>query len=443
MSTKLLRLPTRGALGNGLRVVTGTILASGGSLVVTTRNRRIELRPERDGTTTVLSTKKVNFPVGTRVEIRLGPALPADTTTDSGVTWRVDWRSAGHSTPASRRPGGTTLINSPNCFSAAATGRCRDLIANLDGCSGARAGEIVAAAGLGRTACRDVTMAGGCHASARGARLREAGQPEASWHNRTVRVPGIFVCGRLTARPALAQDPRSAIPFVVEAWVAVASSTSIVVCVNRTPITETCARRGIGATLTRTGVAASPALRRREGRSIQYMGQHHDPVHADHVDGKAPESGRSLMRSQRRCRRRWRSAYRPGSTDKTFTEECCSENLDDAMRKTSGNGAYRSTSVRFISMRPIVRNKLDAELTRSNFSASLPIPKLNIGEIPACTGAARVDLHPHRGETITLGDLMVRNTSGGLAVQQDCLTSKKKVFGSAERCSGQNGMIAC
>jgi hypothetical protein len=33
VSTKLLRLPTRGALGNGLRVVTGAVLASGGSLV--------------------------------------------------------------------------------------------------------------------------------------------------------------------------------------------------------------------------------------------------------------------------------------------------------------------------------------------------------------------------------------------------------------------------
>jgi hypothetical protein len=30
MSTKLLRLPTRGALGNGLRVVAGAVLASGG-----------------------------------------------------------------------------------------------------------------------------------------------------------------------------------------------------------------------------------------------------------------------------------------------------------------------------------------------------------------------------------------------------------------------------
>ena len=51
ISTKLLRLPTRGTLGNGLRVVAGAVLASEGSLIVSTRNRRIELRPERDGST--------------------------------------------------------------------------------------------------------------------------------------------------------------------------------------------------------------------------------------------------------------------------------------------------------------------------------------------------------------------------------------------------------
>lgn len=47
ISTKLLRLPTRGALGNGLRVVAGAVVASEGSLVVTTRNQGIELHPER------------------------------------------------------------------------------------------------------------------------------------------------------------------------------------------------------------------------------------------------------------------------------------------------------------------------------------------------------------------------------------------------------------
>src|SRR5258708_4452988 len=80
-STKLLRLPTRGALGNGLRVVTGAVLVSGGSLVVTTRNRRIRLRPERDGTTTVTGVEAVEFPVGTRVEVRFGPTLPCDQST--------------------------------------------------------------------------------------------------------------------------------------------------------------------------------------------------------------------------------------------------------------------------------------------------------------------------------------------------------------------------
>jgi signal transduction histidine kinase len=72
VSSKLLRLPGRGALGNGLRVVAGAVIASQGSLVVETRNRRLELRPERDGTTTVLSTETVDHPVGTRIEIRLG-----------------------------------------------------------------------------------------------------------------------------------------------------------------------------------------------------------------------------------------------------------------------------------------------------------------------------------------------------------------------------------
>ncbi len=40
--------------------------------------RRIKLRPERDGSTTVVSVKPVDFPVGTRIEIGFGPAIPED-----------------------------------------------------------------------------------------------------------------------------------------------------------------------------------------------------------------------------------------------------------------------------------------------------------------------------------------------------------------------------
>jgi hypothetical protein len=52
-STKMLRRPMRGALGNGLRVATGAVLASGGKLTVITNGVKLELKPQRDGITTV------------------------------------------------------------------------------------------------------------------------------------------------------------------------------------------------------------------------------------------------------------------------------------------------------------------------------------------------------------------------------------------------------
>jgi hypothetical protein len=70
-STKLLRLPSRGALGNGLRVVAGAVLATGGSLKVYTRGQVMNLIPRPDGTTTVESIQI--FPLsGTGVYVELG-----------------------------------------------------------------------------------------------------------------------------------------------------------------------------------------------------------------------------------------------------------------------------------------------------------------------------------------------------------------------------------
>src|SRR3954471_4190905 len=48
LSSKLNRMPTRGALGNGLRVVVGAVLASKGTLDVVTRNRLFTLTPHDD-----------------------------------------------------------------------------------------------------------------------------------------------------------------------------------------------------------------------------------------------------------------------------------------------------------------------------------------------------------------------------------------------------------
>jgi len=76
-STKLLRRPTRGAIGNGLRVVTGGAIASGGKLTVESRGGRYVLDVDRaTGATVVVEVGGSEVVTGTRVTVAFGPALP-------------------------------------------------------------------------------------------------------------------------------------------------------------------------------------------------------------------------------------------------------------------------------------------------------------------------------------------------------------------------------
>lgn len=73
-SSKLIRMPTRGALGNGLRVVAGSVLATGGQLVVMTGSRILKLTGQDAGGTSFVTAVKWRGK-GVRVEVRHGPAL--------------------------------------------------------------------------------------------------------------------------------------------------------------------------------------------------------------------------------------------------------------------------------------------------------------------------------------------------------------------------------
>jgi hypothetical protein len=75
-SSKMLRAPSRGALGNGLRVVAGAVLSSEGMLRVITNGHALDLQVQDDGHTVITSDVAVGTK-GTRIEIRLGDAVPA------------------------------------------------------------------------------------------------------------------------------------------------------------------------------------------------------------------------------------------------------------------------------------------------------------------------------------------------------------------------------
>jgi len=154
VSSKLLRLPTRGAVGNGLRVVAGTVLASQGRLVIWNRDQRLILAPKRDGTTAV-EAEPADFPTGTRVEIRFGDALPND---PHAMRWADLAASVGHSGKTYKGKSSPYWYGHDafhELLHAAGDRPVRDLIAELDGCSGAKAGLI--AADFKHRVCNSVT----------------------------------------------------------------------------------------------------------------------------------------------------------------------------------------------------------------------------------------------------------------------------------------------
>lgn len=237
VTSKLVRLPTRGALGNGLRVVAGAVLASGGFLVVSTHGRSLRLDPLDDGTTAGERIGEWDRP-GTRVEVTFGPNLPVSQDTlkwarEAIVLAGGGERYTGGSSPWWYDSGGFfDLLNS------AKDATLSDVLKGFDKFS-SKGQKIAAKLGWGR-------------------RANSIGRDEAERILEAMRrhVPKPFKADRLGAIGLISNLPRSyakvhgsyerppsrgrllaTIPYVVEVWADFAKRRAhFRVSVNRTPI---------------------------------------------------------------------------------------------------------------------------------------------------------------------------------------------------------------
>ena len=410
ISTKLLRLPTRGALGNGLRVVAGAVLVSEGALVVTTRNKRIQLRPERDGSTTVINVTETDFPTGTMVATSFGSALLCD---DDPLSWA---RSACNMAEGTIYSGKTSphwydVPQFLELLSASGDVPVRQLIAELDGCTGSKAGEIVAEAGLIRATCRDITQ------PSQAKRLLEAARANSKQVNpaRLGAIGPDGVAGETAYAVTYgvakfgADEPQAEIPFVVECWASSDDGTSLFACVNRTPI-------------------AGDVYASRDKRDIDFFGcgLHHTaaqaPVNAHFQisinivtpympitsDGKEPDLTPFLREIKTAVGKAAKKVHNPKSRGGTQKDTVLA-NLADVIADVSGDGLYRFNARQlFYGLRPIIKQELDQELKLGNFTAIIDDYEAENGEIRGMYREPRGSIyHPHRGETITLGTLMV------------------------------------
>jgi hypothetical protein len=240
VSSKLWRLPTRGAMGNGLRVVAGAVAASNGRLVVWTRNRRLILTPQEDGGTAV-EASEIDFPNGTWIGITFGSALPADEDNDA-LTWaRAAIEMAGGE-PYSGKPSPHWYDGDQFFRMLKASGKrpVREIVAELEGCSGQKAGRITAA--VKGMACNALTQEQAIEVLKRAraetrpvpaGRLGKVGEKHPTLPQWYAIEEGSFMTN--------GREPKASIPFRVEAWVRVdpkgKNDADVHLLVNCTPIT--------------------------------------------------------------------------------------------------------------------------------------------------------------------------------------------------------------
>jgi hypothetical protein len=419
-STKLLRLPQRGALGNGLRVVAGAVLASGGSLTVITDDRRIVLRPQSDGYTTVVEVTKVDRPIGTRIEIGFGSALPRDSSTLTWIELAEEVAGAGKSYEGRSSPFWYDAGQFHELLLACGSQPVRSLIAQLDGCSGGKAGEIVSAARLDRLRCEDVNRQ-------QAIKLLEIARAYARPVN-PERLGGVGRDGLFDDDMFYAVErgevelgsvePKAKIPFVVEAWAQKIESAdgdgdiTAKLLINRTPsVEELGAYRGRDKNLWLVGNAlrhcGTDAPKKGNFLIVINVTTPHCPITSD---GKAPDLAVFVDQIITAVEVAMRKAQRAAPKDKKVSQkEVVLDNIADAIAKAGGDGEFRFNERQlFYQLRPIVLEETGQELKIGNFKSIITAYEDEYGEIEGMYREPRGSIyHPHRRETIPLGTLTV------------------------------------
>ncbi len=406
-TSKLWRLPTRGALGNGIRVAVGAVLASKGRLRVKSRDTLYRLMPQDDGTTR-MKCRQIKHPTGTRIEIKLGTGIPEDA---NAILWGLDAiRMNVGETYAGRTS--AHWYDSDAFFELCQAWHrpCRDLVEHFDGCTGAKAGKIAedfkgrAASSLTRSeAARLLTC------------IRENTEPVSVKRLGTMGKETITPAGYARQTDTVRHQPGqeglpAAIPYIVECW-ARSEADGIEVFINRTPITGRMyvQRQTDKTKLGIFGCGLNNAV--RVGRApvtltisiiIPFM-----PITSD---GKEPDLSRfrtSLLEAIEAATRKLR---RTSTSGRSITlKDTILAHLDDAIEKTSGKGRHRfSQRQLFYAVRPYVLQAHRTELEFNYFTQVIGAYEADHEDIKGMTRDPRGILyHPHIGQEIPIGTLAV------------------------------------
>jgi hypothetical protein len=428
-SSKKIREPTRGALGNGLRVVTGAVYVLKGHLVVETAGYRMKIAlDERDG---------IARPEGIQVSQRKGTRIEFYM---NGIGYRHQTRWIEQALVMATGSSYYKGTSSPFWYdtdsffdlstSAPKDTTVRQFIETFDGCTGKRAGEIAEPFKDGATyrLIRDLKK------SETEQLLKRARAAAVPVKHQRLGLVGADVFGdngfyyaknEGTFTPSLI-DNHAEIPFVVEVWAYVTTvNPTAALYINRTPV---CQSLSIGwrsegnktedKYLTLAGLGISddeylftiPGIKKPISVNINII----TPYIPITSTGKSPDLYLLTSVISQTIETAARKAIKAKSREDTDCKkkdriiDFIFEYIPEAAEHTGG-GMYFGQRNLFYTLRKMWENTGDKrELQWGTFQQYVTDYELENGAIPLMTRDNRGAIyHPHDGTEIPLGTLSV------------------------------------
>lgn len=413
-SSKMIRLPSRGALGNGLRVVVGAVLATAGSLFVETRGKRFDITPGDDGYSSV-KTSESGVVNGTLIGIRLGGDFAFERDALMLANVALHFAESGKNYTSQTSPWWYDSESFYEMMQAAGEMSVTDLISYFRGIKKpqiARLGSTIHCVNVGREMSTRLLLG-----------LREQ-SPE----------PKPSVLGGMsseyedwshahkygtTVMQGHAADAH--LPYSLDVYVEVrdeaSAKDSVVVMVNRTAITGEVRiqrQKAHEVALIGCGMAHIFEVGRKPVNMIINFTTPYMPVT---TDGKEPDFRRYLGDLFETIKKAANKAKRKSNqfNGKVYSQrDVIVDHLPEAIDKASGNGQYRySLRQLFYAVRPYMLQTHGKEPDYNYFAQVITDIEAEDGQdLPGLYRDARgVIYHPHTGEEIPLGTLNVEKYS--------------------------------
>lgn len=411
-STKHFRLPTRGALGNGLRVVAGAVLATGGSLKITTRGQTMKLTPLDNGTTSKEVIEYKGNGNGSLIEVHLGQ--------DAGKV-NLQWANMALQLSSGEQqyyngktsPWWYTSRDFHQLCLAAKDRTIRELVKEFEGCSSdSKAGIITY--GFKDKQATDITLEDAKILLTKMQAVSEPVKPERLGcigdldKPNYVKAPGTFQLD--------SNNEKVTIPYIIEAWTEFSERATISINVNRTPITGEVFAGYIKPDLRLSGCNLS------EGDTVYPLNIGKNPVNVllniitpfmpIISSGKSPDLKYLKSGIVYAIDKSVKKAKRNAPIDKHRSQiTIIRENISDAILMAGGGNHRFSLRQLYYVIRPFINTELHKELEYGYFCEVIANYERENGEdIPNMYRDDRGTIyHPHLDEKIALGTRMVES----------------------------------